>query len=244
MYHLPRIRYDNQNWFVLFADSISLNEVKICVLVPLNTMRTINLVLILFVFVMFLVMLALLLAKNYFVNRNLSQPIMRFTQHLQEASKGNLIPTYYGSRKSIAELTTLLNHFNEMSLVIKDRKTLFIQLTHYSETERKLDMTLRSISDAIITTDINGLIEMLNPKAEQLLGVSKDLLIDTKISDSFQLYDSRTEEVISSLPVISEETPLRYASLRLANGSSISISFRVLIFLMRRVMPMVDYCFS
>ena len=90
VYHLPRIRYDNQNWFVLFADSISLNEVKICVLVPLNTMRTINLVLILFVFVMFLVMLALLLAKNYFVNRNLSQPIMRFYATSSRSKQGIL----------------------------------------------------------------------------------------------------------------------------------------------------------
>ena len=91
-------------------------------------------------------------------------------------------------------MTTLLNHFNEMSLVIKDREDALYSINALTQKQKeKLDMTLRSISDAIITTDINGLIEMLNPKAEQLLGVSKDLLIDTKISDSFQLYDSRTE---------------------------------------------------
>ena len=63
-----------------------------------------------------------------------------------------------------------------------------VERTLFNEKER-IQVTLASIGDAVITTDINGHIDYLNPIAEKLAGRPKNLVIGHTFPEVFHLVD-------------------------------------------------------
>ncbi|MDP3150686.1 MAG: PAS domain S-box protein [Ignavibacteria bacterium] len=69
------------------------------------------------------------------------------------------------------------------------------------ENERWLFTTLRSIGDAVITTDVNGKITFSNKIAEELSGLSEKELIGKNISKTLKLINEETREEVPN-PVL------------------------------------------
>ena len=63
---------------------------------------------------------------------------------------------------------------------------------------KRLQVTIRSIGDAFITTDINGVVEEMNPVAEQLTGWKKDEAIGKKLKEVFEIRNRETLEIVSN----------------------------------------------
>jgi PAS domain S-box-containing protein len=69
------------------------------------------------------------------------------------------------------------------------------------ESERWLNATLRSIGDAILATNSDGIIKYSNKQAEQILGLDSDTLKGKRIDHVFHLVDPQTYNPIEN-PVI------------------------------------------
>ena len=79
-----------------------------------------------------------------------------------------------------------LTHYAGYIIDISDRKYAEFEL--HQEKERA-QVTLHSIADAVITTDMNGQIEYLNPKAEQMTGWESGIARGLPVSRIFCLFD-------------------------------------------------------
>ena len=60
----------------------------------------------------------------------------------------------------------------------------------------RVHVTLHSIADAVITTDVNGQIEYLNPVAEQLTGWEAGIARGLSIARVFSLFDGKSREIV------------------------------------------------
>ena len=90
------------------------------------------------------------------------------------------------------EVSQTVIAFNQMSEKIEDDR---LQL---SEREQNLSLTLDSIGDVVIATDINGKIERMNPIAEQLTGWSLNDAHGRLLEDVFPIIDERTRKSIEN----------------------------------------------
>jgi len=84
--------------------------------------------------------------------------------------------------------------------------TLFHDVTDLEnakhEAEENADrflLTLRSIGDGVITTDAQGLITMINPNAEMMLGCNQAAVLGKPHTDFFQIVHEQTGKPITSL---------------------------------------------
>ncbi|MCF8414239.1 MAG: PAS domain S-box protein, partial [Melioribacteraceae bacterium] len=73
-------------------------------------------------------------------------------------------------------------------------KALFLKEKEYSENLEEFRTILYSIGDAVITTDINGRVRELNPRAEKLTGWKKEEAIGENHNVVFRLIDEKTRE--------------------------------------------------
>jgi diguanylate cyclase (GGDEF)-like protein/PAS domain S-box-containing protein len=86
--------------------------------------------------------------------------------------------------------------------------------------ERWFSGILHSVGDAIVATDENNNIQLLNPVAETLTGWRESEATDLPLSDVFQLYDTNTElrmQVTGDDPQNEKETPLFFENVFLKN---------------------------
>lgn len=74
----------------------------------------------------------------------------------------------------------------------KELRARRILTDRLAESESRLRVTLRSIGDAVVTTDMQGRITGLNPVAEELLGVSSKSAAGLPLTDCFQIRNSLT----------------------------------------------------
>ncbi|HWA56833.1 MAG TPA: EAL domain-containing protein [Gemmatimonadales bacterium] len=100
---------------------------------------------------------------------------------------------------------------------ITDRKQLERRLRDEKE---RAEVTLGSIGDAVVRTDARGLVEYLNPVAEQLLGAPTSELEGRQISDVLSLVHESTRDPLEN-PV---ETCLREG--RIVGRSNLSLLVR------------------
>ena len=66
------------------------------------------------------------------------------------------------------------------------------------ERERRLDITLNSIGDAVITTDTEGLITRMNPVAVQLTGWPQEESLGKSVRTVFPIVNSRSRETMEN----------------------------------------------
>lgn len=70
--------------------------------------------------------------------------------------------------------------------------------TRLKENERWLGTILKSVGDAVVVTDKDGIIKFMNPIAESLTGWKLDEVSGKKIGEVFVLFDEDTKEVIQN----------------------------------------------
>jgi len=64
------------------------------------------------------------------------------------------------------------------------------------QTEQRLATTLRSIRDGVITTDVNGHIDFLNPVAEEITGYQFEEVRGRDVTEILRIVDDRTHEPV------------------------------------------------
>ncbi|MDA0824822.1 MAG: PAS domain S-box protein, partial [Proteobacteria bacterium] len=81
------------------------------------------------------------------------------------------------------------------ALDVSDRRRIDEEL--YQAKERA-EITLQSIGDAVITTDIDGIIESLNPVAERLIGYGSAEALGRGFESVFRIVNEKTREPIEN----------------------------------------------
>lgn len=87
----------------------------------------------------------------------------------------------------------ILDFFAKQVSVAIDNARIFEELT---EEKERSETTLTSIGDAVITTDIDGVIVRVNPVACDMLGWQKHELIGQLLTRVFKIYNSDTGDVV------------------------------------------------
>lgn len=113
------------------------------------------------------------------------------TRHLDVLLRGmrDISEHKYNSEIQIQtqdEIGQLADGFNEMA------KTICERVEALNEEKERAEVTLKSIGDAVITTDAKGYIEYLNPVAEQLTGWSTAEVKGWELPKVFNVYDELT----------------------------------------------------
>ena len=92
----------------------------------------------------------------------------------------------------------ILKPFNEMELHTNIEIALYKSGLEkkLKENEQLLATTLRSIGDAVITTDVNGSVIFMNPVAESLTGWRQKDAVRRPLKDVFNIIDEHTGEQI------------------------------------------------
>jgi diguanylate cyclase (GGDEF)-like protein/PAS domain S-box-containing protein len=88
-----------------------------------------------------------------------------------------------------------VDFYSTIARDITDRKQLERRL---SEEKERAEVTLGSIGDAVVRTDARGIIEYVNPVAEQLLGARSAELVGRPIASALTLVHESTREPIEN----------------------------------------------
>jgi diguanylate cyclase (GGDEF)-like protein/PAS domain S-box-containing protein len=86
-----------------------------------------------------------------------------------------------------------VTHFAGYLLDITERKNSEFELEQARE---RAQVTLHSIADAVITTDVNGQIEYLNPKAEEITGWESSIARGLPLGRVLCLFDKDSRELL------------------------------------------------
>ena len=105
------------------------------------------------------------------------------------------LPNYTGRD----EVARLARDFSQMALALKQNKRErdLAEAALHAEKERAL-VTLQSIGDAVITTDIEGKVEFLNPVAESLTGWNNDEAIGLPLPQIFIIINETTRLTVEN----------------------------------------------
>ncbi len=102
------------------------------------------------------------------------------------------------SNNKLLRLNRISNSNDEFDIVVKSindmHQRLHEQIKEVNNQKLYLSKTLDSIGDAVITTDINGNITRLNPKAESITGWTSKQAITRPLKNVFHIIDSITRE--------------------------------------------------
>src|SRR5438445_2348529 len=89
-------------------------------------------------------------------------------------------------------------HFEETQRLHEQAVDALLQARHaeqaLAEEKERLAVTLRSIADGVITTDLNGIILSINSVAETLTGWTSDEAVGKSLAEVFQTCDPETRE--------------------------------------------------
>ncbi len=89
----------------------------------------------------------------------------------------------------------ILNEFKDL---IETHLNLILKNNKLKKNEKRLDITLQSIGDAVITTDLNGNIERMNDKAEELTGYNYNEVKGENLDTVFKIINARTRESVTN----------------------------------------------
>lgn len=95
-------------------------------------------------------------------------------------------------KKGFKEIRRMAECFENMSLAITERQN------EISESRDSLRITLQSIGDAVISTDISGRVQMLNIVAEKMTGWSMERSVDKDIAEVLKIMDPKTKKPLEN----------------------------------------------
>ncbi|MCJ7739338.1 MAG: PAS domain S-box protein, partial [Anaerolineae bacterium] len=121
-----------------------------------------------------------------FFARTITGPLDQLVQGAEEIGRGNLeYRIEVASRDEIGQLATA---FNEMAAKRKQARQA------QRESEQWLSTTLRSIGDAVIATDAQGLVTLMNPVSEDLTGCDEAETVGQPLEDVLNIINEQTGE--------------------------------------------------
>jgi len=127
------------------------------------------------------------LIQGYVFSKKIARPLLELKDNVAELTKGNLdVEMAHTSKDEIGDLTS---SFNIMTRALRDARHELL-----SEKERLL-VTLRSIGDGVITTDINGNVVLLNSMAEILTGWKQEAASGRPLQEIFHIINEKTREL-------------------------------------------------
>ena len=140
--------------------------------------------------------------------RRITQPLGNLVRSTQEAAQGNLnrdIRVHTGD-----EVEVLASNFAAMIReIIAHREQLEKQLKEIKRLQRYTEKLLTTMSDGLLSVDMDGKISMINPAAFKMLGISDDKIVNgTHVSttlQNFSEFEAYVQDLINN-PV--ERNPL------------------------------------
>ena len=123
---------------------------------------------------------------NAIITKYIHTPILTLNNAVSKYKRGEfleIVPIH--SNDEIGELSS---EFNQMSRTIREREE------RLAEEKERLFVTLRSIGDAVIVTDISGTITLFNKIAEQNTGWPAEEAIGRPFSEIFYIINEKTRE--------------------------------------------------
>ncbi len=134
------------------------------------------------------VLLALLaiFALNAIIGKYVLRPILNLHLSVSKHREGELPETVpVDSRDEIGELSF---EFNQMSRALREREE------RLAEEKERLAVTLRSIGDAVIVTDIEGAVTLINRVAEKHTGWTLQEALGRQLSEVFHIVNEKTRK--------------------------------------------------
>ncbi|MGM0445303.1 MAG: PAS domain S-box protein [Bacillota bacterium] len=86
----------------------------------------------------------------------------------------------------------------EFKNLIETHLNLILKNNQLKKNQKRLDITLQSIGDAVITTDLDGNIERMNSKAEELTGYDFNEVKNKNLDDVFKIFNAMTGEPVTN----------------------------------------------
>ncbi len=127
------------------------------------------------------------LIQGYVFSKKIAEPMSELKDNVTEVARGNLdVKMVHTSKDEIGELTA---SFNTMTEALRDSRHELL-----SEKERLL-VTLRSIGDGVITTDVQGKVILVNTVAEALTGWSQEKASGRPLIEIFSTLNEKTGTV-------------------------------------------------
>lgn len=133
-----------------------------------------------------LLTLLVVIILNEIIGWYILRPILNLHQSVARHKQGEFpenIPV-----KSNDEIGELSAEFNEMSRVLREREA------RLAEEKERLAVTLRSIGDGVIVTDIGGAITLINRVAEQMTGWSQQEAAGRQLHEVFNIINEKTKK--------------------------------------------------
>lgn len=138
---------------------------------------------------LFIMTLSIIVAVIW--SRSITRPLSIFSQQIQRFGIGKKLD-FSKMRSSSPEILYLVE---TMQVASEERqKAINVAL----EREQNLAITLNSIGDAVITTDKDGMVNRINPVAENLTGWRSIDAIGSPLSDIFLIIDATTRQPIEN----------------------------------------------
>lgn len=138
------------------------------------------------IFISVLITLAVAVALDLLFGRYVLRPILKLHESVLKHIEGEFpesVPVYSGD-----EIGELSSEFNRMSRALKEREE------NLADEKERLAVTLRSIGDAVIVTDIEGSVTLLNRVAEQLTGWRVQEAAGRPLAVVFDIINEKTRE--------------------------------------------------
>lgn len=124
----------------------------------------------------------------------LDQLILLQAQYANDKSE-KATTVYWKSRLAMILLSVIVTLLSITIAYIFIRRITESERKLYKEKE-KAEVTFRSIGDAIITINRNGLIEYINQKAENKIGLTRKEILGKSIQTIFKAYDENNQQDI------------------------------------------------
>ncbi|MES2676491.1 MAG: PAS domain S-box protein [Pseudomonadota bacterium] len=137
----------------------------------------------------------------------------------------------YGAYRIIGERLLKLTHVKtKLSLDTQEALNQQLNLAYLTvqQSEKKLEVTLNSIADAVIATDANSKVTLMNHVAEQLTGRTQEQAVNQPIDKIFRIVSKETREPVTTpvLDLLLQESAQadNHTILNLHNGNAYIIS--------------------
>lgn len=150
------------------------------------------------------ILVIMLVLLNYILARVIIKPITSLRDSMQGMHRGTLgeqVPI--GSRDEIGDLTQAFNRMSaDLAFSYRQIEDQYGELKasekRLSDERERLDVTLRSIGDGVIATDVTGQVTLLNPSAAVLIGYEMDEALGKPLDRVFQVTNAETGQAMES----------------------------------------------
>ncbi|HMA13089.1 MAG TPA: HAMP domain-containing protein, partial [Steroidobacteraceae bacterium] len=128
--------------------------------------------------------LLLIILLGWLLHRNVAAPLGRLAQAADTLRAGDLDVTV--PEQGAQEIATLAKSFNAMARAVHEAQA------NLATSEERLTITLQSIGDAILATDADERITLMNPVAERLTGWPQTEALGRPVAEVFMIVNALT----------------------------------------------------